>query len=83
MIGLELHWSTVKRVGGVSSGDKPTQGTLVSKFLLGVLIGWVRSNVCKKQTNKQTKKAMSAVKKVRNKQNVSITYDGLLTISKN
>lgn len=25
---------------------------------------------------------MSAVKKVRNKQNVSITYDGLLTISK-
>ena len=83
MIGLELHWSTVKRVGGVSSVDKPTQGTLVSKFLLGVLIGWVRSNVCKKQTNKQTKKAMSAVKKGRNKQNVSITHDGLLTISKN
>ena len=83
MIGLELHWSTVKRVGRVSSGDKPIQGTLVSKFLLGVLIGWVRSNVCKKQTNKQTKKAMSTVKKVRNKQNVSITHDGLLTISKN
>jgi len=70
-----------KRVGGVSSGDKPTQGTLVSKFLLGVLIGWVRSNVCKTQTNK--KKGMSAVKKVRNKQNVSITHDGLVTISKN
>ena len=83
MIGLELLWSTVKRVGRVSSGDKPTQGILVSKFLLGVLIGWVRSNVCKKQTNKQTKKAMSTVKKVRNKQNVSITHDGLLTISKN
>ena len=60
MIGAfpKLLWSRVpfvhfvKRVGGVGSGDKPTHGTLVSKFLVGIFIRWIRS---KKENDVQTK----------------------------
>lgn len=33
----------VKRIGGVGSGDKSTQWSLVSKFLLCVFVGRIRS----------------------------------------
>ena len=32
----------VERVGGVGRGNKPTQGSLVSKLLLGIFIRWVQ-----------------------------------------